>query len=153
MSQGVQIQYNDPQGNPRQLQGQFIGSKYSPITLNSGSGTTNQNMSVAPADKYTFVTAVQITVDATCTIGSAGMVNVNVTDSVDGVLATLRVFIPAAFAAPTVPTVLRQVSAPGSFWASSTKGSTITCNIGTALTAGSIRVSIIYGYSNVAIGN
>ena len=153
MSQGITIQYADPQGYTRQLLGQFIPTKFAAVTLNSASGTSPQTLITVPAGKYVFIPAVQITIDPTATIAAAGMNLISVTDSVDGALATLRAYFPSAAASPAQPTVIRQTSSPGAFWASSTSGSTISVSLSVALTAASVRVSVHYGLSNVPIGN
>ncbi|WP_059416176.1 hypothetical protein [Cupriavidus basilensis] len=140
-------------GTPQQLEGQFIPTKFAAVTLNSASGTTPQNMLVVPADKYVFVTGIQITIDPIATLGAAGMELISIADSVDGNIATLRAYIPALAASPTIPTVIRQTSAPGAFWASSQKGTTIAASLSVALTAASVRISFHYGFTNKLIGN
>ena len=150
---GAPVQFVDPTGYARQLQQQFIATKYAPVTLNSASGTAPQTVLTVPAGNYVFITGIQITIDPICTTGSGGMVNITLTDSVDGTIATLRAYIPASATAPTIATVIRQTSAPGNFWASDTQATTITASISTALTAGSVRISFNYGYSTVPIGN
>lgn len=150
---GAPVQFVDPSGYARQTQSQFIATGYDAVTLNQADGTTPQAMFTAPADKYAFVTGFQITIDPTVTIASAGMVNITISDSVDGVMTSSRVYIPATPAAPTVPTIIRYCSCPGYFRPSSTKGSTVSTAVSTALTNASIRVAVIYGFSNVPIGN
>jgi len=111
-------------------------------------------MLVVPAGQYAFVRGIQITIDPTCTTAAGGMININVTCNGGATtIATLRAYIPATFTAPTVPTVNRQTSAPGNFFATPVPGDTIQANLGTALTAGTIRISFNYGFSNVPIGN
>jgi len=154
MSQGVQIQFCDPQGNPRQLVNQFIASKYAAITLNSASGTTPQTVLTAPAGQYLFIVAIQITTDPIATIASAGMVNTTLSTVTGGeTIALLREYFPSTPATPNQPTVNRQTSAPGAFFAASKPGDTVQVANSVALTAGSIRVSFTYGFSNVPIGN
>lgn len=153
MGQGLAVQYVDPQGNSRQLQGQFFGTKYAAVTLNAAAGTTPQPLITAPAGMYVYVAGIQITIDPICTLASAGMINTTVAASTSGNLGVLRSYIPASAAAPTIPTVIRETSAPGNFWVSTTTGESITAVNSVALTAGSIRVSFNYGFSNVPIGN
>lgn len=143
----------DYSGTPQQALGQFVATKFAAATLNSTDGTNPETMLTAPADKYIFITGIQITIDPTATIGSAGMVNIIVSDSVSGNLATLRAYIPATPAAPTVPTVVRETSSPGAFWAATTKGSSITAQVSVALTNASVRVSFHYGLTSHLIGN
>lgn len=150
---GIGASYVDPQGYNRQLLQQFVPTQFAAVTLNSASGTTPQTVLVVPAGQYIFVTGVQITIDPTATIGAAGMNLISLTDSVFGSFATLRAYFPSTPAAPTVPTVIRQTSAPGAFWAGPQAGSTITASLSVALTAASVRVSFHYGLSNVPIGN
>lgn len=151
MSQTVAIA--DYQGTPQQLLGQFIPTNFGAVTLNSASGTTAQPIVTAPAGKFIFVTGIQITIDPICTIAVAGMVNMALTDSVFGNIATLRVYIPSTPGAPTVPTVIRQTSAPGAFWPAPQAASTLSASLNVALTAGSIRVSFHYGLTSKLIGN
>ena len=154
MSQGISVQFVDPQGNPRQLVSQFIASKYAAVTLNSGSGTTPQTVLTVPAGKYGFIIGIQITIDPIATIGAAGMINTTMTTVNGGeTVALLRSYIPNTPATPAQPTVIRQTNAPGAFFACSQPGDTIQVANSVALTAGSIRVSFTYGFSNVAIGN
>jgi hypothetical protein len=154
MSQGASFQFVDPSGFARQLQGQFIGGKYAAVTLNSASGTTAQNVFVVPSGKYAFIWGVQVTTDVIATIAAAGMMNTQLTTLIGGeMVALLRTYMPSTPASPTQPTVLRQTSAPGAFFACSQPGDTIQCANSVALTAGSIRVSFNYGFSNVPIGN
>lgn len=154
MSQGVQMQYCDPQGNSRQLIGQYIAGQYAALTLNAASGTTPQTVLVAPAGKYAFIIGVQITTDVISTITTAGMVNTTLTTVNGGeTVALLRQYFPSTPASPSQPTVLRQTSAPGAFFACSKAGDTIQVANNVALTAGSIRISFNYGFSNVPIGN
>lgn len=143
----------DYQGTPQLLEGQFIPTLFAAVTLNSASGTTPQNMLVVPADKYVFVTGIQITIDPIATLGAAGMELISVADSVAGNIATLRAYIPSVAATPNIPTVIRQTSAPGAFWASSQKGTTITAGLSVALTAASIRLSFHYGFTSKLILN
>jgi uncharacterized protein YraI len=143
----------DYQGTPLQLEGQFIPTLFGAVTLNSGSGTTPQTVVTAPAGKFIFVTGIQITIDPTCTIAAAGMDLISLTDSVFGNIATLRVYMPSTPAAPTIPTVIRQTSAPGAFWAAQQAASTITASLSVALTAASIRVSFHYGLTSKQVGN
>jgi len=151
---GAPIQFSDPQGFTRQLQGQFIAGKYAAVTLNAAAGTTPQTVLTAPAGMYAFIWGIQITTDVIATIASAGMVNTTMTTVNGGeVVALLRQYIPSTPASPNQPTVLRQTSAPGAFFACSQAGDTIQCVNNVALTAGSIRVSFNYGFSNVPIGN
>lgn len=154
MSQGIAIQYCDPQGNPRQLLQQFIASKYAVAILNSAAGTTPQTILTAPAGLYAFVIGIQITTDPTSTIASAGMVNTTL-QTVNGgeTVALLRQYFPSTPASPAQPTVNRQTSAPGAFFACSQQGDTIQVVNNVALTAGQVRVSFNYGFSNVPIGN
>ncbi|CAG4900704.1 hypothetical protein [Paraburkholderia saeva] len=154
MSQGASFQFVDPTGFARQLQGQFIAGKYAAVTLNSASGTTPQTVLTVPAGKYGFIWGVQITTDPIATISSAGMLNTAL-NTVNGgeTVALLRGYFPSTPASPTQPTVLRQTSAPGAFFACAQPGDTIQCANSVALTAGSIRVSFNYGFSNVPIGN
>jgi hypothetical protein len=145
--------YVDPAGYPRQLMGQFVGGTYAAVTLNAASGTTPQTVLTVPAGQYCFIYGVQITLDATCTLGAAGMLNTTLSTVTGGqTVALLRSYIPALFTAPTVPTVIRQVSAPGAFFVTTAPGDTIQCANNTALTAGSIRVSFNYGFCNIPIG-
>lgn len=154
MGQGVAMQYVDPQGFSRQLNGQFIGGKYAAVTLNSAAGIAPQNILQVPAGLYGFIWGVQFTIDPTCTLAAGGMNGIGVTTVNGGeTIAMLRAYIPATFTAPTVPTVNRQVSAPGAFFGCSVAGDTIQCANSVALTAGSIRVSFNYGFSNVPVGN
>lgn len=154
MSQGVQIQYCDPQGNARQLVDQFFPTGFAAITLNSGSGTTPQTVLTVPAGKYCFVVGLQITIDPICTIASAGMINTTLTTLTGGqTVALLRSYIPAAAATPNIPTVIRQTAAPGAFFATTVTGDTLQVANSVALTAGSIRVSFGYGFTSVPIGN
>jgi len=139
----------DPSGRVAQSVGQFIAPMYAAVTLNAASGTTPQTVVTAPAGQYIYVLGIQITLDATCTLGSAGMINTTLVDSSGPTVAILRSWLPASFTAPTGPTVLRQTSAPGAFYGSPGPGSTLSCSNSVALTAGSIRVSFNYGFSAV----
>lgn len=143
----------DYQGTPQQLMNQFIPTQFGAVTLNSASGTTPQTIITAPAGKFIFVTGIQITVDPIATIAAAGMVNIALTDSVFGNIATLRVYFPSTPAAPTQPTVIRQTSAPGAFWPAPQAASTLSASVNVALTAGSVRVSFHYGLTSKLIGN
>jgi hypothetical protein len=82
------------------------------------------------------------------------MMNTSIT-TVNGseTIAMLRSYLPNTPAAPTQPTVIRQTNAPGAFFACAQPGDTIQVANSVALTAGSIRVSFTYGFSNVPIGN
>ena len=155
MSQGIVIQYSDPQGNARQLLPQFIAGKYAGVNLAAASGTTPQNVLTVPAGLYGFVVGIQITVDPIATIAAAGMINTTLTTVNGGeTLALLRLFLPQTASNPNAPTVIRQTSAPGAFFACSQPGDTIQVANSVALTgAGMIRVSFNYGFSNVPIGN
>lgn len=152
---GTPMCYVDPNGFTRQLQGQFIGGKYAAVTLAAASGTTPQTVLVAPAGLYAFIWGIQITVDPICTIAASGMVNTTLSTVNGGeVVALLRTFFPQVAANPNIPTVIRQTSAPGAFFATSQAGDTIQCANNVALTGtGTIRVSFNYGFSNVPIGN
>lgn len=154
MSQGIQTQYTDPQGYARQLIGQFIAGKYVSQIINAAAGTTPQNILVAPAGLYAYVVGIQITTDPTSTISAAGMVNTTL-QTVNGgeTVALLRQYFPSTPASPAQPTVNRQTSAPGAFFACSKPGDTLQIVNNVALTAGQIRVSFNYGFSNVPIGN
>lgn len=154
MSQGTSVQYVDPQGFARQLNGQFIGGKYAAVTLNSASGTTAQNILVAPAGQYAFIWGVQFTIDPIATLGAAGMVNTTISTLTGAeTVAVLRYYMPNTPATPNQPTAIRQTSAPGAFFATAKAGDTIQVANSVAFTAGSIRVSFNYGFSNVPIGN
>jgi len=150
---GIATTYVDPTGYARQLEDQFFGTLYAAVTLNSASGGTPQIILSPPAGSYIFIRGIQITVDPTCTLSAAGMETTTITASTSGIVGALRSYIPATFTAPTVPTVLRQTSAPGNFFATVAPGETITVANSVALTAGSIRVAFNYGLSNVPIGN
>jgi len=141
----------DPGGRIQQTVGQFVAPNYAAVTINTAAGTSPQTVITAPAGQYIYIVGVQITVDATCTDAGGGMSSFTLTDSAgpNNTIALLRVFIPATFTAPTVPTVLRQTAAPGSFYGSPSPGSTITAASSTALTAGSVRMSFHYGFSPV----
>jgi hypothetical protein len=146
--------YTDPNGEVRQLIGQFIAGKYAAVTLNAASGTTPQTVLVVPNGKYGFVWGIQITTDVIATIASPGMVNTTMTTVNGGeVVALLRQYFPSTPASPNQPTALRQTSAPGAFFACSQPGDTIQVANNVALTAGSVRVSFNYGFSDVPIGN
>lgn len=153
-SQGIAAQFTDPQGFQRQLVTQFIASKYAAVTLNSASGTTPQTVITAPAGKFLFIVAIQITTDPVATIAAAGMLNTTLNTVTGGeTIALLRGFFPNTPATPAQPTVNRQTSAPGAFFAAANAGDTVQVSNSVALTAGSIRVSFTYGFSNVPIGN
>jgi hypothetical protein len=154
MSQGVQIQYCDPQGNALKLLSQYVAWQYAAVTLNSASGTTPQTVLTVPAGKYCFIVGIQITTDPIATISAAGMLNTTLSTVTGGeTIALLRGYFPSTPATPAQPTVNRQTSAPGAFFGTSKAGDTIQCANSVALTAGSIRVSFNYGFSNVPIGN
>lgn len=150
---GMSVVYTDPTGYRRQLITQFIPHDYGAVTLNPASGTTPQQLVAGIADKYLFATALKVTIDPTATIGAAGMVTINIADSVDGVFHQTRLYIPAVAAPPTVPTVIQVENPPGFFFGASTPGSSLTAVIGPALTAGLVRCSIHYNFSDVPIGN
>jgi hypothetical protein len=148
------IMLADATGYPRSLTDQFLANQYAAVTLNSGSGTTPQTILSANTGGFYFVKVLQITLDPTCTIASAGMVNIAVTDTVSGgMVGTLRAYIPASVTAPGIATVIRQTNAPGFFWSASQPSSTLQAAVNTALTAGSIRVSVGYGLTNTLIQN
>lgn len=143
----------DPTGVPVQHGDEFVAPKYQAVTLNSGSGTSPVQLLQAPSGLFYFLKMIQITLDPIATIAAAGMVGINLTDSVDGVIASLRAYIPSAAGSPNVPTVIRQTNAPGFFYQPSTQGSILTASVTTALTGGSARVSIGYGTTSLVAGN
>jgi hypothetical protein len=74
------------------------------------------------------------------------MVTINFTDTGSGlIVGQYRVYIPAAFVAPTVPTGPQLASSGTGYWyRSRTAASTLTVGVNTALTAGTIRCSVNY---------
>jgi hypothetical protein len=133
---------------------QYFGTQYAAITLNTASGSTAQTVLAVPAGFYCHINGIQITVDAISTLASAGMLNTTLSTLLGcQTIALLRSYIPATAAAPTVPTVIRETSAPGAFFATAVPGDTIMCANNVALTGGSIRVSFNYGFSASPIGN
>ncbi|MDN7490586.1 hypothetical protein QZM35_23015 [Burkholderia sp. AU45274] len=120
-----------------------VGNQYAAVTLNSGTGTAAQLM-ITGAPGY-YMTEFGFQCDPTATLGSAGMETINFVDSSFGTVASFRVYIPSSAAAPTIPTIIREVN-PGPFiWNNKSANSTLSVNLGTALIAGSIRVFVRYG--------
>lgn len=148
-----------PAGKSLQIWDFFIPTLFASGSLSSADGTNTQDIIVAGSDEYVFIQGIQMTVDAVCTVAAAGMTSI-VLESYDPAtltatnIAVLRVYIPAAAATPSVPTVIRETSANGNFWATPSVGNTIRCHMsGKALTAGQVRVSFNYGKTTYPIGN
>lgn len=139
---------------PLQLSTQFFGGMYASSTLNTASGTTPQTILTVPAGFYCYILGIQFTIDPTCTLAAGGIEGTGI-NTLTGAqtIAMLRSYIPATFTAPTVPTVNRQVAAPGAIFCTTVPGEIIQVSNSVALTAGSIRVSFNYGFSASPIGN
>jgi hypothetical protein len=120
----------------------WVGDVYSAATLNSTTGTTPQVL-LTGAPGY-YLTRLFVEVDASCTIASAGMVTINFTDTGSGmVVGQYRVFIPATFVAPTVPTGPQLASSGTGYWYRSlTTASSVEVSVSVALTGGTIRCAI-----------
>jgi len=127
----------------------MIGDLYVPVTLNSAAGTTPQLM-VTGAPGY-LLTRLFVEVDASCTVSGGGMVSINFTDTGSGLsVSQYRVYIPATFTAPTVPTGPQLASTGTGYWfRARTPGSTLTVSLNTALTAGTIRVAANYALTTI----
>lgn len=123
-----------------------VGNQYIAVTLNSASGTTPVTM-VTGAPGY-YISEFGFQCDPIATLGAAGMETINISDSVSGMVASFRIYIPASAGAPTVPTIIRQVNEGPFIWNNKSSGSILTVTLGTALTAGSIRVFVRYGLCN-----
>lgn len=126
----------------------LLGNKYVPIILNAAAGTTPQLM-ITGAPGY-YVSRLFVEVDASCTLAVGGMVSINFTDTGSGlIIGQYRAYIPAAFAAPTVPTGPQLASSgTGYLFVATTSVSTCTVSISVALTAGTIRCAINAGTCN-----
>ncbi|OUE47296.1 hypothetical protein BZY94_06230 [Burkholderia territorii] len=81
-------------------------------------------------------------------MSSGGMETITFADSSFGTVAQFRIYIPASAAAPTVPTIIRQTNEGPFVWNNKTANSILSVALGTALTAGSIRVFVRYGICN-----
>jgi hypothetical protein len=123
-----------------------VGSAYVSATLNSASGTTSTNL-ITGAPGY-YIAQIGFQCDPTATMSAGGMETVTFTDSVSGTVAQFRVYIPASAAAPTVPTIIRQTNEGPFVWNNKTANSILSVALGTALTAGTIRVFVRYGICN-----
>lgn len=123
-----------------------IGNQYFAATLNSASGTTPATL-VTGAPGY-YLTEFGFQCDPTATMTAAGMETINISDSVSGMVASFRIYIPSSAGAPTVPTIIRQVNQGPFIWNNKTANSVLSVALGTALTAGSIRVFVRYGLCN-----
>lgn len=123
--------------------GNMVGNQYVPVTLNSASGTTAQLM-ITGAPGY-YLTELGFQCDPIATLAAGGMETINFVDSSYGMMTSFRIYIPATATAPTVPTIIRQVNQGPFIWNNKTANSTLSVNLGTALTAGSIRVFARYG--------
>ena len=126
----------------------IIGDLYAAATINSGTGTGTQTL-VTGSPGY-ILTRILIAIDPTCTIASAGMIQIAFVDTGSGAtVGALRAYVPASFTAPTVPTVsVPYISNSGYWFRSRSVGSTLTIASNTALTAGSIRASCNYALIN-----
>lgn len=126
----------------------WVGNMVQPIVLNSASGTGAVDV-ITGAPGY-YVTRLFVEVDATATKAAAGMVNFTVSDTVSGEVAQFRIFLPAAFVAPTIPTgpLIAQTSG-GFLWNNKSAGSKLQVSLNLALTAGSIRFSCNYGLTDI----
>lgn len=124
----------------------YIGNQYIAATLNSASGTTPVNL-VTGAPGY-YIAQLGFQCDPTATLGAAAMETINFTDSASGMIASFRIYIPASVTAPTTPTIIRQTNEGPFVWNNKTANSVLSVALGTALTAGSIRVFVRYGLCN-----
>ncbi len=122
----------------------IIGDLYSPVTLNTASGTTAQLL-VTGAPGY-VLTRLFVEVDASCTQAAGGMNTINFTDTGSGmIVGQYRVYIPAAFTPPTAPTGPQLASSGTGYWfRARTALSTCTVALTTALTGGTIRCAVNY---------
>lgn len=135
--------YTEALGSNGLLIQNIIANQYAAATINNATGTGSQTL-ITGAPGYYF-TSYGFQCDANATIASAGTVTVNFTDSAYGIVAQFRIWIPASFASPTVPTVIRQVEAPQSYWNNKTANSSLSVAINTTLATGSIRTFVRYG--------
>jgi len=119
------------------------GTAYIAATLNSASGTTSTNL-ITGAPGY-YIAQIGFQCDPTATMSAGGMETVTFTDSVSGTVAQFRIYIPASAAAPTVPTIIRQTNEGPFVWNNKIANSILSVALGTALTAGTIRVFVRYG--------
>ncbi|MDN7881250.1 hypothetical protein [Burkholderia aenigmatica] len=124
----------------------LIGNQYAAVTLNSASGTSPGTL-ITGAPGY-YLTQIGFQCDPTATLAAGGMETVVLSDSVSGTVAQFRIYIPASAGAPAVPTIIRQVNDGPFVWNNKSAGSVLTAALGTALTAGSIRVFARYGLCN-----
>lgn len=130
------------QGNGDVLVPVHIGNNYSVATLNTASGTSSTTL-LTGAPGY-IVTQLGFQCDATATLAAGGMESITLTDSSFGTIASFRIYIPAAVTLPVVATPIRQVNEGPFVWKNSVANSTLSVALGTALTAGSIRVFVRY---------
>ena len=126
----------------------IIGDLYSPGTINAAQGTTPIVL-VNGAPGY-ILTRLFVEVDATCTVSGGGMVTINFTDTNSSlIVGQYRVYIPATFTAPTVPTGPQLATSGTGYWyRSRTANSTCTVSTSVALTAGTIRCAVNYALIN-----
>jgi hypothetical protein len=120
-----------------------IGNQYVSATLNSASGTNSSTL-ITGAPGY-YITQMGFQCDPIATLSAAGMETITLTDSSFGTVSQFRIYIPSAAGAPTVPTIIRQVNEGPFVWNNKTANSVLSIALGTALTAGSIRVFVRYG--------
>lgn len=83
--------------------------------------------------------------DETCQIAASGMVDITFSDDQSGTWANFRIFITQNVTPANAPTAIRQTNEGPFVWSNKVASSNLQVNLGTALTAGSIRVFVRYG--------
>lgn len=122
------------------------GNQYVSATLNSASGTTPVTL-LTGAPGY-YISQLGFQCDPTATMTGGGIETISFTDSASNMVAQFRIYVPASAASPTVPTIIRQVNEGPFVWNNKTANSVLSIALGTALTAGTIRVFVRYGLWN-----
>jgi hypothetical protein len=124
---------------------ELVGNYSVTLTFNNASGPGP--LTLFTGSPFYYITRFYVTVDPTCSIASAGMVNIQADDSVIGILGRTRVYLPASSPTYTVPTpALISDSGAGFFGLSTTANSVATVTLSQALLTGQIRVTANYGF-------
>lgn len=129
---------------------QVVGSKYTPFTWLPANGTTPATL-FSGAPGY-VITEIGMQIDPTCTIASAGMVNLFFSDSSFGTFFNIRWYIPQTIAGINVPMNNRVVNGPGFYFNNKVANSTVSVQSDVAILTGSVRFFARYALTSY-IGN
>ena len=125
----------------------YVANEHTSAILTSTNGTTP--LTLLTGAPFYYVGRMIIKVDPNCTVSGGALQTITIADSSSGQLLQYRVWIPNTFTSPTSPVAGIETQTTNYFFDSKVATSTLTVTLGTALTSGSIRVAINYGFTAI----